>query len=250
MKNKTLTINNLSKNYYTDTDEIEAIKDFSFSFNDGEIIAIVGPSGCGKSTLLSIIGGLEEKTNGNIIFNKDIKIGYMLQQDALFPWKNILDNCLLGLEIKKELTKDKEKEVINLLTTYGLKEFIYKYPNELSGGMRQRVALIRTLATNPDILLLDEPFSALDYQTRLAVSDDVYNIIKKEKKSIIMVTHDLAEAISMADKVIVLSNRPSTIKKVFNIELSNKSNPINNRKAPEFSNYYDAIWKEIDYHVE
>lgn len=250
MKNKTLTINNLSKNYYTDTDEIEAIKDFSFSFDDGEIIAIVGPSGCGKSTLLSIIGGLEEKTNGNIIFNKDIKIGYMLQQDALFPWKNILDNCLLGLEIKKELTKDKEKEVINLLTTYGLKEFIYKYPNELSGGMRQRVALIRTLATNPDILLLDEPFSALDYQTRLAVSDDVYNIIKKEKKSIIMVTHDLAEAISMADKVIVLSNRPSTIKKVFNIELSNKSNPINNRKAPEFSNYYDAIWKEIDYHVE
>lgn len=150
MKNKTLTINNLSKNYYTDTDEIEAIKDFSFSFDDGEIIAIVGPSGCGKSTLLSIIGGLEEKTNGNIIFNKDIKIGYMLQQDALFPWKNILDNCLLGLEIKKELTKDKEKEVINLLTTYGLKEFIYKYPNELSGGMRQRV--LRMLYTHKRLL--------------------------------------------------------------------------------------------------
>ena len=159
------------------------------------------------------------------------------------------DNCLLGLEINHELTKEKKKKVIDLLSTYGLKDFINSYPDELSGGMRQRVALIRTLATNPDILLLDEPFSALDYQSRLAVSDDVYRIIKQEKKSAIIVTHDLAEAISLASKVIVLSERPSKIKKVFDIKLSNRSTPIENRKAKEFSEYYDAIWKEIDFHV-
>lgn len=244
-----LSIKDLKKDYYTKNGEIEAIKNFSFDFVDNEIIAIVGPSGCGKSTLLSIIGELENKTNGIINKKDNIKIGYMLQHDALFPWLNILDNCLLGLKIKKELNSNTKNKVLNLLNIYGLKEFIYKYPNELSGGMRQRVALIRTLATNPDILLLDEPFSALDYQTRLAVSDDVYRIIKREKKSAIIVTHDLAEAISMADKVIVLSKRPAIIKKVFNINLTNKDTPINNRKTPEFSTLYDLIWKEIDYHV-
>ena len=173
----------------------------------------------------------------------------MLQQDSLFPFRNILNNCLLGLEINQKLNKDSKQKVIQLLSTYGLKDFIYSYPDQLSGGMRQRVALIRTLATNPDILMLYEPFSDLDYQSRLAVYDDVYKIIKQEKKSAIMVTHDLAEAISMADKVIVLSERPSKIKKIFDIKLSNKSTPIENRKAKEFSKYYDEIWKEIDFHV-
>lgn len=164
--------------------------------NDGEFIAIVGPSGCGKSTLLSIIGGLETKSSGIIKFNENIKnIGYMLQQDSLFEWRNILENCLIGLEVKKQLNNENIRYVKALLDTYGLKDFKQAYPDSLSGGMRQRVALIRTLATKPDLLLLDEPFSALDYQTRLSVSDDVYNIIKKEKKSVIMVTHDLAEAI-------------------------------------------------------
>jgi NitT/TauT family transport system ATP-binding protein len=173
----------------------------------------------------------------------------MLQQDALFNFRTILNNCLLGLEISKDLTSINKKKVLDLLENYGLKDFVNKYPDELSGGMRQRVALIRTLASNPDILLLDEPYSALDYQTRLAVSDDVYKIIKQEKKTVIMVTHDLAEAISMADTVIVLSHRPATIKKIIDINLTDKSTPINNRKSKEFAKYYEQIWKEIDYHV-
>ena len=239
-----LTIKNLSKIYHTKTSETKAIDDFSFELNDNEFVAIVGPSGCGKSTILNILANLDSKSDGEIIINDNIKLGYMLQQDALFNWKTVLDNCLLGLEINKMDNKD---YVLKLLNTYGLKDFINSYPNNLSGGMRQRVALIRTLATKPDILLLDEPFSALDYQTRLKVSDDVYNIIKKEKKSAIMVTHDIAEAISMADKIIILSKRPSVIKKVIDINLTDKSTPINNRKAKEFAYYYDLIWKEIDY---
>lgn len=249
--NNLLEITNLKKFYHNKHKEINAIEGLSIEVKEGEILAIVGPSGCGKSTLLSILCNLEKKSSGIIKFldNNKNKIGYMLQNDALFPWLNILDNCLIGLKIQKKLTKEKEKEIINLLNTYGLKDFIYSYPSDLSGGMRQRVALIRTLATNPDILLLDEPFSALDYQTRLAVSDDVYKIIKKEQKTVIMVTHDLAEAISMADRIIVLTNRPAKVKTIFKINLSNKSTPINNRKCKEFTDYYEKIWKEIDFHV-
>ena len=172
----------------------------------------------------------------------------MLQEDSLFPWLTILDNCLLGLKIKGELNKENILYVKNLLNTYGLGGFLDSYPNNLSGGMRQRVALIRTLALKPDILLLDEPFSALDYQTRLAVSDDVFKIIKDTGKTVIMITHDIAEAISMADRVVVLTDRPSKVKKIYQIEMEEKSNPINNRKCKEFSKYYDMIWKEIDYH--
>lgn len=249
MEKNILKINNLSKNYHTKSGETLAVDNFSLHLKEGEFVAIVGPSGCGKSTILSILAGLEDKSNGNITLNDNKKIGYMLQQDALFPWRTVLNNCLLGLELKKNLTEENKKYVLNLLETYGLKDFINNYPTELSGGMRQRVALIRTLATKPDILLLDEPFSALDYQTRLAVSDDVYNIIKKEGKAAIMVTHDIAEAISMADRVIILSQRPSTVKNIIDIHLTNKGTPIQNRKAKEFSTYYDQIWKEIDYHV-
>ena len=248
MKN-VLEIKNLKKIYHTKTQETLAVEDFSFDVNDGDFIAIVGPSGCGKSTILSVLCGLEEKSGGEINYNSNTKIGYMLQQDSLFEWRNILDNCLLGLEINKTLNEEAKMRVINLLTTYGLKDFIYSYPDNLSGGMRQRVALIRTLATNPNLLLLDEPFSALDYQSRLAISDDIYNILRKEKKTMIMVTHDIAEAISMCDKVIVLSDRPARIKSVYNIELENKSTPINNRKDKNFSYYYDKIWKDIDFHV-
>lgn len=244
-----LKINNLKKVYHTNRDETLAVDNFSFDLENGEFVAIVGPSGCGKSTILSILSGLEEKSAGEIIKAENLKLGYMLQDDSLFDYRTILDNCLLGLEINKTLTKENKEYVLHLLETYGLKDFINSYPENLSGGMRQRAALIRTLATKPDILLLDEPFSALDYQTRLAVSDDVYRIIKKEKKSAIMVTHDLAEAISMADRIIVLSKRPARIKKIFNIKLTNKSTPINNRKAKEFSSYYDLIWKEIDFYV-
>ena len=249
--NNILILDNISKTYYTKNKEIEAIKNISLEIKEGELLAIVGPSGCGKSTLLNIIGNLDTLTKGKIIFpiKRANKIGYMFQQDCLFEWLTILDNCLLGLKIQNKLTKENKQRVINLLENYGLKNFQNSLPKNLSGGMRQRVALIRTLATNPDILLLDEPFSALDYQTRLSVSDDVYKIIKKEKKTTIMITHDIAEAISMADRIIVLSNRPSTIKKIYNIELTNKKTPISNRSCIEFNDYYQKIWKDIDHNV-
>lgn len=248
--NDILTIKKLSKIYHTNKSEIPAIKDLNLNIKEGEFVAIVGPSGCGKTTLLSILCSLEEKSQGEIIYTQGKqKMGYMLQNDTLFPWLNILDNTLLGLKIEKNITKENIQKVTKLLETYGLKDFIKKYPNNLSGGMRQRVALIRTLATNPDILLLDEPFSALDYQTRLAVSDDVWRIIKKEKKTTIMITHDIAEAISMADRIIVLTNRPSKVKSIYTIEMKNKQNPINNRKQKEFQYYYDKIWKDIDINV-
>ena len=247
--NDIIKIKNLKKIYHNKDGETLAIEDFSLTVKEGEFIAIVGPSGCGKSTILSILCGLEEKSSGSIKMKENLKIGYMLQQDSLFEWRNILDNCLLGLEVKNELNDKNKEKVINLLNNYGLKDFIYNYPDNLSGGMRQRVALIRTLATNPDLLLMDEPFSALDYQSRLAISDDIYNILKKEKKTMILVTHDLAEAISICSKVIVMSDRPSKIKSIYNIELENKTTPINNRKDKKFSYYYDKIWKDIDFHV-
>ena len=246
---KILEIQNLSKNYQTIKGEIKAIEDISFALDNEEILAIVGSSGCGKSTLLNILASLDTKTGGKIKINDDTIIGYMPQEDALFPWLNILDNACLGLDIKKKKTKENVEFVKNLLIKYGLGDFLEKYPHELSGGMRQRVALIRTLALKPDILMLDEPFSALDYVSRLKVSDDVFNIIKTEKKSVIMITHDLAEAISVADRVIVLSKRPARIKNIYEIKLTNKSTPTNNRKAKEFSYYYDLLWKDLDVNV-
>lgn len=242
--NTLLKVNNLSKIYYKSDHETEAVRDITFDLNEGDFIGIVGPSGCGKSTILNIICGLDEKTRGEIIKKDNIKIGYMLQEDALFPWLTIFDNATLGLKISKKLTVQNKKYVLNLLRKYDLINFKDKYPNELSGGMKQRLALIRTLAMKPDILLLDEPFSALDYQTRLSVSEDVYNIIKEEKKSVIIVTHDLSEAISLCSKIIVLSKRPSIIKNIHEIKLYDT--PIQNRKSEYFSYYYDLLWKEID----
>ncbi len=249
MKNKLLHIKNLSKTYHSKKTEVEAIKDINLDIYDKEFISIVGPSGCGKSTILSILSGLEEKSNGTFSFQKDVTIGYMLQNDSLFFWRNILDNCLIGLEVTGQLTEESKAYVISLLKTYGLGDFMEQYPSSLSGGMRQRVALIRTLALKPDILLLDEPMSALDYQSRLAISDDIYNIIKKEGKTAIMVTHDIAEAISMSDRIVVLSKRPSVVKKIYDIHLTNKSTPIHNRKCKEFSEYYDKIWRDLDVHL-
>ena len=251
MNNPILKIDHLSKVYHDTTSYVEAIKDIELEIYDKEFLSIVGPSGCGKSSLLSILSGLEKKSGGTTKFaHSNIKIGYMLQTDSLFPWRTILDNCLIGLEISGTLNENSKNRVINLLKTYGLGEFIYKYPASLSGGMKQRVALIRTLATDPDILLLDEPFSALDYQTRLALSDDVYKIIKNEGKTVIMVTHDLAEAISLSDRIVVLTKRPAEIKKIYTIEMENKSTPINNRKSKEFNTYYDMIWRDLDVHIQ
>ena len=245
-----LEIKNLKKYYHDLKGEILAIDNISLSINENEFISIVGTSGCGKSTLLSILAGLDNKSDGEIIFNKNnFKIGYMLQNDSLFPWRTVLDNCLIGLEIKNKINNEEKNKVISMLNKYGLKDFIYKYPSSLSGGMKQRVALIRTLATNPDILLLDEPLSQLDYQTRLSLSNDLYKIIKEEKKTAIMVTHDLAEAISMSDRVIVLSKRPATIKKIYQIEYEKRKTPTENRKEKEFEKYYNEIWKVLDINV-
>lgn len=244
-----LNVNNLSKTYHSKNGEIIAVNNVSFNVNKEEFVGIIGPSGCGKSSILNIISNLDTKYKGRINVNKNIKIAYMLQEDALFPWLTILENVLLGLKIKKQLTKENKDYTIMLLKKYGLYEFRNKYPKELSGGMKQRVALIRTLAVKPDILLLDEPFSALDYQTRLKVSDDVYKIIKEEHKTALIVTHDISEAISMCDRIIVLSKRPSIIKKIYDINLENKSTPILNRESPNFTYYYKTLWKEIDDNV-
>ena len=249
MENVLLKIDKLSKNYHTKNSETIAIKDLSFDIYKNEILAIVGPSGCGKSTLLSILADLEKKTSGDIIKNNNYQIGYMLQTDSLFPWLSVLDNALIGLDIKKQKSKDNIKKTINLLKKYGLYDFKDLYPNNLSGGMRQRVALIRTLAINPDLILLDEPYSSLDYQTRLILSNDMHQIIKNEGKTAILITHDIAEAVSMADRVIVLSKRPCKVKTIYKIELENKSNPIDNRKDPKFNYYYDMIWRDLDVHL-
>ncbi len=248
-----LKIENISKMYQAKNGEIEALKDINFTVDNGEFVSIIGPSGCGKSTLLSIIAGLEEKTSGKLYIDGEesngitSKIGYMLQKDSLLEWRSIYKNVIFGLEIKKINTPENRKYVEELLKKYHLYEFKDKYPSQLSGGMRQRVALIRTLAIKPKILLLDEAFSAIDYQTRLMVTKDIYNIIKNEKVTTLMVTHDISEAISMSDRIVVLSERPATVKTIHTIdfEMENRD-PLNVRESPKFSKYFDSIWKELD----
>lgn len=241
-----ITIKDVSKSFYTDSCELLVINELNLALKKGEILAILGPSGSGKSTLLNLISGLLAPTAGKIQING--QIGYMFQHDQLLEWRNIMDNVLIGLEIQHQLTADSKARVEALLKNYGLWDFRGRFPKELSGGMRQRAALIRTLAVSPDILLLDEPFSALDYQTRLMVSDDIYKIIKQEKKEAILVTHDISEAISMADRVCVLSKRPACVKNTYDISLTiaGERTPLISRKAPEFKDYFDALWKELN----
>lgn len=252
MSQPILTLKDISYSYHSLDGEIPALQNISFDVISGEFLAIVGPSGCGKSTLLSIIAELLEPENGTITFqNPDgslhyPKIGYMLQHDHLFEWRSVYKNVILGLEIKKELTKENIEYVNKLLTDYGLYQFKDKKPSELSGGMRQRAALIRTLALNPEILLLDEPFSALDYQTRLSVSADICHIIRSTKKTAILITHDLSEAVSLADRVLVLTHRPAIVKKEIPIHLTKTDeSTLSSRKAPEFSHYFNLLWEEL-----
>lgn len=242
---KILEVQNICKTYQAKNGEVKALNNINFSVEKGEYISIIGPSGCGKSTLLSIIAGLEPKTDGEIYIEG--KVGYMLQKDNLLEWRTIYKNVLLGLEIQKELTEENKMYAINLLKKYGLYEFKDKYPTQLSGGMRQRVALIRTLAIRPNILLLDEAFSALDYQTRLMVTEDIYKILKQENITAVMVTHDISEAISMSDRVIVLSQRPATVKSIYEIdfEMENRT-PLNCRENPKFSRYFNLMWRELE----
>ena len=248
----TLSLNNISMTYYTKTDETKAIDNLSFDVNKGEFVAIVGPSGCGITTILSILAGSLKPTFGEVLLNGskvekvNNEVGYMLQHDHLFEWRTIYKNIILGLEIQKKSSPEALAHIENLLEKYNLKDFKKYYPSQLSGGMRQRVALIRTLALDPDVLLLDEPFSALDFQTRLQVCDDVYDIIKKEEKTALLVTHDISEAISMADKIIVLTNRPASVKRVHFTHLEHISTPLKRREDSTFSVQFEQIWQELN----
>ena len=247
-----LKVENISKKYQSKEGEILALENVNFEVQKGEFISIIGPSGCGKSTLLSIIAGLESKSRGSIyIENEEVnnispKIGYMLQRDCLLEWRTILSNAMFGLEIKGKNSKSDKEYVENLLKKYHLYDFKDKYPSELSGGMRQRATLIRTLTIKPKLLLLDEAFSALDYQTRIMVTNDIYSILRKENITAIIVTHDISEAISMSDRVLVLSKRPGTIKSIhtINFEMDNRT-PINCRENPIFSQYFNTLWREL-----
>lgn len=251
-----LTLSDINYSYHELSGETKALENISFTVNSGEFIAVVGPSGCGKSTLLSIIAGLLVPGSGSLTLNglpiSSVKsqIGYMLQKDHLFEWRTILSNVLLGLEIQKKLNDTTRSKALELLKTYGLEDFAHSRPSQLSGGMRQRAALIRTLVLEPELLLLDEPFSALDYQTRLMVADDIWKIIKNEKKTAILVTHDLSEAVSMADRILVLSSRPGHIVRDVPIAFEGLENasPMTRRNAKEFKSYFNLIWKELNMH--
>lgn len=252
-----LELKNIAINYHSMKGETEALKDITFKIDQGEFVSIVGPSGCGKSTLLNIIVGLLKPSTGvvyldNIPLNNiSQKIGYMFQNDTLFEWLSVFDNVSLGLKINHNFNDVNISKINFLLKEYNLEDFKDHHPRELSGGMRQRVALIRTLVTSPELLLLDEPFSALDYQTRLNVSCDILKIIKKENKTALLVTHDISEAISMSERAIILTKRPAEVKREIKIEFPNDYNtPLKRREHPSFREYFDIIWKELDVNDE
>lgn len=248
-----LELQHVSYAYHSMDGELLALSDISFQVEEGEFLAVVGPSGCGKSTLLSLICGLLKAEKGSILLDgrpvkeSRSKIGYMLQKDYLFEWRDIYSNVMLGLEIQKKRTPENIGRVERMLATYGLSAFQHVRPSQLSGGMRQRAALIRTFALEPGLLLLDEPFSALDYQTRLEVCEDIFDIIKREQKTAILVTHDLSEAISVADRVIVLTKRPARVRAIVPVSFQlEKRTPMTVRNAPEFKDYFNTIWKELN----
>ena len=237
--------------YQAPDGEVAALRDVTFGVADGEFVSIVGPSGCGKSTLLALIAGIERPSGGEVLVDGEPvraptgKAGLMPQRDQLFDWRTIWGNVTLGLEIRHENTPARRDAVRALLTQYRLDGFARKLPNQLSGGMRQRCALIRTLATSPDVLLLDEPFSALDYQTRLSVCDNVYKIIRSEHKTAVLITHDISEAVSVADKIVVLSRRPARVVSTHTLAFPEKE-PLKRRENKEFSTWFELLWRELN----
>lgn len=239
-----LRFDNVSMHYHSKQGETIALEGIDFSVREGEFVAIIGPSGCGKTTLLSLTAGLLAPTSGKVITN-GCSFGYMLQKDELFPWRTIEKNLFLPLEVKKKNTPDARARAIALAEKYGLGQFLKNYPSSLSGGMRQRAALIRTLTLDPDVLLLDEPFSALDYQTRLSVSDDVYKIIREEEKTALLITHDISEAISVADRIFVLSKRPARILSEHTLSFP-ETEPLKRRENQDFSHWFEVLWKELN----
>jgi NitT/TauT family transport system ATP-binding protein len=253
-------LRNVGLRYFGFDGETEALKDISLSVAAGEFVSIIGPSGCGKSTLLSLISGIVPPTEGSVLVDSlpvtglSPKVGYMLQQDYLFEWRTILENTILGAEIQGLPKRQSRERAIGLLERYGLGQFLHHLPRQLSGGMRQRVALARTLCTEPDVVLLDEPFSALDAQTRLALADEITEILRREAKTVILVTHDIGEAISMAERVVVMSRRPGRIKSNHSIHLATpdgtKPTPLAARSHPEFNQYFNSLWQELEINVE
>ena len=249
--NNLLELKNVSYYYQTKQNEINALDNINFSLKEKDFTSLVGPSGCGKTTILSLIAGLLTPSSGEILLDgkkiekNDGRIGYMFQRDHLFEWRTIWQNITIGLEIQKK-KKDEKKLAFaeELLKKYDLYAFKNKKPRQLSGGMRQRVALIRTLVLEPDLLLLDEPCSALDFQTRLKVCDDVYDIIKSEKQTALLVTHDISEAVSMSDKIIILSKRPATVKEEISLSLAGAT-PLLKREDSSFGNYFEMIWRSL-----
>ena len=239
-----LRFENVCKHYHSRQGETVAVENISFAVNEGEFVAIIGPSGCGKTTLLSLAAGLIQPTRGSVN-NHGVSFGYMLQKDELFPWRTIEKNIFLPLEIRRTHSEKNKQRALTLAEKYGLGQFLKSYPNALSGGMRQRAALIRTLAVDPDVLLLDEPFSALDYQTRLSVCDDVYKIIRGEKKTALLITHDISEAISVADKIVVLSARPARVISSHEVSFP-ESEPLKRRENKEFAKWFELLWRELN----
>lgn len=236
--------------------EVEVIRDITLDIHDSEFISIVGPSGCGKTTIFNIISKLIDPSSGEIILNKinykriGTNIGYMLQRDLLFPWRTIIENVVLGLEVEGIPDEQRIKKAKEYLAKYGLLDFCNAYPHTLSGGMRQRVALIRTLITDPDIILLDEPFSALDYQTKLVLEEEIVSILRESGKTVILITHDIGEAIAMSDRVAVMTQRPTSVKKLYEIGLARKHGScMKARNDPEFQKYFDAIWADLDIQI-
>ena len=255
-----IAFKNVCLHYFGEHGETEALRDIGFSIAAGEFVAIVGQSGCGKSTLLSLLAGLLRPTSGAVLIDgREVigpspAVGFMLQQDTLFEWRTILETTLLGPEIRGDFRIEARRRAEGLLERYGLGEFKHHRPAQLSGGMRQRAALARTMCLEPDILLLDEPFSALDFQTRLALGDEISTIIRRSGKTAILVTHDIPEAISIADRVVVLSRRPGRVRSEHAIAFPScgpdRPGAIAAREAVEFPGLFDIVWRELDVHVD
>lgn len=245
-----LSLTGISLTYQTPERETEALRDVTFTACDGQFLSLVGPSGCGKSTILSVVAGLITPTAGTVTVDgkpassKNGDVGYMLQHDSLLPWRTIEQNIMLGPELLRKNTAESKEYALSLAKKYGLGDFLRHYPAQLSGGMRQRVALIRTLAFRPKTLLLDEPFSALDFQTRLEVTDDVRAIIREENVTTLLVTHDISEAVSMSDRIIVLTPRPATVKRTLDVKVDGNT-PLKRRESAMFSACFDEVWREV-----
>ncbi len=248
-----VSVDHVTHYYFSKSKAVQALKDVSFSVEEGEFISILGPSGCGKSTILSLLANIIHPTEGKITLNGqpistlEDSIGYMLQQDYLFPWKTIMDNVLLGPKVKKTMKSSSRKEAEKMLEEVGLHDISESFPDALSGGMRQRVALVRTLITDPEVLLLDEPFSALDYVTKLTLEDAVSELLAAYKKTTVLVTHDIGEAISMSDRIVIMNANPGSIRRIYEVpfELRNER-PFNVRRHPKYQRIFDSIWNELN----